>query len=100
MAVATGTTELVGEQIVLYGADWCSYCRQAQAVLDQEGVAYQYADLMTDDTAGDRAEQVSGAKTIPVVVFPDGVFYVAPTRTELAAKIRALQAPDRLAPIG
>ena len=92
MAVDTGTTVLVEDRIVLYGADWCSYCRHAKAVLDAEGADYRYADLVAAPAEAHVAERISGARTIPVVVFPDGVFYVAPTRTELAAKIWALRA--------
>ncbi len=92
MASTTGTTDQFKDTIVVYGADWCLDCRNAKLVLDAEGVDYDYIDLMADESAAARAEAISGQKHIPVVVFPDGVFYVEPRKKELALKIRALQA--------
>ena len=97
MASTTGVTDQVESQIVMYGADWCVDCRNAQTVLDASGVAYSHVDLMADETAAARAEQISGSKHIPVIVFPDGVFYVEPTKAEVGLKIRALQAEGRIA---
>jgi len=91
MASTTGTTDQVRDVIVMYGADWCGDCRNAKQVLDTEGVAYDYVDLVADEAAATVAESISGQKHIPVIVFPDGVFYVEPTKTELALKIRTLE---------
>jgi len=91
MASTVGTTDQVKDVIVMYGADWCGDCRNAKQVLDTEGVAYDYVDLVADESAAGVAESISGQKHIPVIVFPDGAFYVEPTKTELALKIRALQ---------
>ncbi|MDR2973828.1 MAG: NrdH-redoxin [Propionibacteriaceae bacterium] len=90
MASATGTTDRHGDTITMYGAAWCVDCRNAQAVLQAEAAAYDYVDLMADESAATTAEEISGQKHIPVVVFPDGVFYVEPTKAELALKIRSL----------
>jgi len=92
MASSTGTTTQVESQIVMYGADWCPDCRMAKAVLNEEGADWRYVDLVTDESAAGVAESISGNKHIPVVVFPDGVFYVEPTKAELALKVRALVA--------
>jgi glutaredoxin len=62
----------------------------AKQVLDGENVDYDYINLVTDKDAAKRAEEISGQKHIPVIVFPDGVFYVEPTRAELALKLRSL----------
>jgi len=91
MASTTGTTHQVADHIVVYGADWCPDCRMAKAVLDAEGADYEYVDLVADESGADRAEAISGQKHIPVVVFPDGVFYVEPTKAELVLKTRALR---------
>ena len=90
MASLTGMTKEFSESVVMYGAVWCGDCRMAKAVLDGEGVAYDYVDLLGDKSAAVRAEEISGQKHIPVIVFPDGVFYVEPTRAELALKLRSL----------
>ncbi|MCL1923034.1 MAG: NrdH-redoxin [Propionibacteriaceae bacterium] len=90
MASLTGTTTSFSTHVVMYGAQWCGDCRMAKQVLDGENVDYDYINLMTDKAAAKRAEEISGQKHIPVIVFPDGVFYVEPTRAELALKLRSL----------
>ena len=91
MASTVGTTDQVTDVIQVYGADWCPDCRGAKAVLDAAGAVYDYIDLVADESATRTAEQISGQKHIPVVVFPDGVFYVEPTKTELALKLGVLK---------
>ncbi|MCL1907177.1 MAG: NrdH-redoxin [Propionibacteriaceae bacterium] len=93
MASLTGTTEEFTDRVVMFGADWCGDCRMAKRVLDAEGVDYDYVDLLADKSAAVRAEAISGQKHIPVIVFPDGVFYVEPTKAELALKLRSLPVP-------
>jgi glutaredoxin len=75
----------------MYGADWCRDCRNAKEVFEAEGVEFVYIDLLLDEEAAAIAEEISGQKRIPVITFPDGVFYVEPTKTELALKIQALR---------
>jgi glutaredoxin len=87
-----GTTEHFTDQVVMYGADWCIDCRNAKEVFELEGTKYIYVDLVADESAAVRAEEISGSKKIPVIIFPDGVFYVEPTKKELALKLRSLEA--------
>jgi glutaredoxin len=91
MASATGTTTKVKDRIQMFGADWCVDCRRAKAVLDQAAVPYDYIDLEADETGAARAESISGQKHIPVIVFPDGAYYVEPTDKELGLKLAAMQ---------
>jgi len=90
MASGSGTTTEFTDTIQVYGADWCPDCRRAKAVLDAAGVVYQDIDLDADEAAAAKAEAISGMKHIPVVVFPDGAYYVEPTNTDLGAKLQAL----------
>lgn len=75
------------EKIVMFGADWCSDCRRSKALLDREGVDYEYVDVEADPTAADRARAISGRTNIPVVVFPDGTHLVEPSDAELSARL-------------
>jgi len=90
MASGSGTTTEFSDQIQVYGADWCPDCRRAKAVLDAAGVAYADIDLEADEAAAAKAVAISGMKHIPVVVFPDGAYYVEPTNQDLALKLQAL----------
>ena len=71
----------------MYGADWCSDCRRAKALLDREGVDYDYVDVEQSAGAADAARAISGRTNIPVIAFPDGSFQVEPSDAELLAKL-------------
>ena len=75
------------ERLTVYGAAWCRDCRRSKAVLDVRRVDYVYVDLVAHPTRADEAEALTGRKTIPVLVFPDGEHLVEPTNAELAAKL-------------
>ena len=92
MASATGTSPEHFEVITVFGAQWCPDCKRAKAVLDAAGATYDYIDLGDQAEAPARAEAISGQRHIPVVVFPDDVFYVEPTNVELGLKLASLAA--------
>ena len=71
----------------MYGADWCSDCRRSNALLDREGVDYDYVDVEQSAEAADAAKAISGRTNIPVIAFPDGSFQVEPSDAELLAKL-------------
>lgn len=75
------------EKITMYGADWCSDCRRSKALLDTEGVDYDYIDVEQSAEAADAAKAISGRTNIPVIVFTDGSFQVEPSDAELLAKL-------------
>lgn len=75
------------ERLTVYGAEWCRDCRRSKAVLDVRRVDYVYVDLAAQPARADEAEALTGQKTIPVLVFPDGEHLVEPTNAELAAKL-------------
>jgi glutaredoxin-like protein len=73
--------------LTIYGADWCGDCRRAKNVLNAADVAYTYVEIDKDEAAAARAIAISGAKSIPVVVFPDGSHLVEPSNAELLAAV-------------
>lgn len=75
------------DRLTVYGAAWCRDCRRSKAVLDVRRVDYVYVDLVAHPTRADEAEALTGRKTLPVLVFPDGEHLVEPTNAELAAKL-------------
>lgn len=59
-------------KIEIYGAEWCSFCKQAKSLCESKSVPFEYIDV--DDTANLRAlESRLGfkAKTVPQI-FIDG----------------------------
>ena len=73
--------------ITVFGAEWCPDCRRTKRALDAAGVAYDYRDLEAEPDAAAEAERISGRKSIPVVVLPDGVILVEPSDPELLAAL-------------
>jgi glutaredoxin-like protein len=73
--------------LTVYGANWCSDCRRAKNVLNAAGVAYTYIEVDKDEAAAARAIEISGAKSIPVIVFPDGSYLIEPSNEELLAAV-------------
>lgn len=76
----------------MYGTEWCSDCRRSKAVLEGLGVAYEFIDIEAVPEAATAAEGISGRKSTPVIVFPDGTFQVEPSDSDLKTKLAELKA--------
>jgi mycoredoxin len=81
------TSDSSPDRILMFGAQWCSDCRRSKALLDREGVEYDYVDLEAVEDGADRAQAISGRTSIPVIVFPDGSHLVEPSDAELSAHL-------------
>jgi mycoredoxin len=77
----------MSEQVKMYGAPWCGDCVRSKSLLDRLKVDYQYLDVDQDDAAKDVAIEISGKKSIPVIVFPDGNYLVEPSDLDLTDKL-------------
>lgn len=73
--------------ISVYGADWCGDCRRTKAQLTELGVEFEYLDVEANPDLAERAVEISGKQSIPVVVFPDGSHMVEPSNPALAARL-------------
>ncbi len=80
------------DRITMYGAAWCGDCRRSKALLDGQGVDYDFVDLEAVPEAADVAQAIAGRKNIPVISFPDGSFQVEPTDDDLTSKLKELGA--------
>lgn len=77
--------------IEFYGADWCGDCRRSKRLLDELGVEYSYIDTSATEGAIDKVIAYNnGAKSIPVIVFPDGTHLTEPSNPDLRAKLSEL----------
>ncbi len=75
------------ELLTVYGASWCSDCRNTRRYLESTGVAYRYVDLGTDHAAQALLDQ-AGYRGIPVVVTTVGTVLIEPSERDLAAAIQ------------
>lgn len=76
--------------IDFYGAGWCGDCVRTKRLLDRLGVAYEYHDVEHDDASRDKAIEISGRQSIPVVTFSDGTVFVEPSDPQMQAKLAEL----------
>jgi glutaredoxin len=78
-------------KIQMYGADWCGDCIRSKRQLTELGIEFIYLDVEHDDALRDAAVQISGVKSIPVVVFPDSSYLVEPSNPAMIEKLSALR---------
>ena len=76
--------------IEFYGAEWCGDCRRAKQVLDRNHLVSTPHDIESEEGAAERAEQISGQKHIPVLLFEDGTVFVEPTNPQLTNNLKEL----------
>ena len=55
------------QQIILYTRPMCSWCMDAKAWLDQQGLKYTVADVGTDLAARQKAVALTGQTLVPVI---------------------------------
>jgi thioredoxin reductase (NADPH) len=73
--------------IRVMGSEWSPESYAAKEFLSRNRVPYQWVDLDGDPTARALAESLAGdLSRLPIVVFSDGTYLVAPTQVELAGK--------------
>lgn len=78
-------------EITMYGADWCGDCIRSKRLLDELGISFTYVDLETQPDAQEIViERNQGAKSIPVIVFPDDTHLTEPSDPQLREKLTAL----------
>jgi glutaredoxin-like protein len=79
-------------EITMYGADWCGDCRRSKRLLDELDIQITHIDVEADESAAAKVIEINGgAKSIPVIVFPDGTLMTEPSDNDLKAKLEALK---------
>ena len=79
-------------QITMYSADWCGDCRRSKRLLDELQVEYTIIDVEADPSASDKVIEINGgARSIPVILFPDGTHLTEPSDIALKEKLEELK---------
>jgi thioredoxin reductase (NADPH) len=74
--------------LAVYGATWCSDCKQAKKFLGEQRVHYNWIDVEQNAEGLAFVEQVNhGKRIIPTIVFDDGSWLSEPSNAELAQKL-------------
>lgn len=58
-------------ELVLYGADWCGYCRAAKAFFGSNGIAYREVNIDNNKAGMAEFKRVYGGGGIPLTVADD-----------------------------
>ena len=78
----------------MYGADWCGDCRRSKKFMDDNNVKFNYIDVEADPEASDKVIAINGgARSIPVIIFPDGTHLTEPSDRDLEAKLKSFDSP-------
>ena len=77
-------------KVVLYGAEWCGDCRRSKRFLEQNKVSYTYIDVENDEKGKEKAIEICGKQSIPVITFSDGTFLVEPSDLDLKKKLEEI----------
>jgi mycoredoxin len=76
------------DKIIVYATSWCSDCRRANKFLDEHGIVYNLVDIDQNAEGEAFVKQVNrGNRSVPTIVFPDGMILVEPRNTQLAEKL-------------
>ncbi|MFM1987022.1 MAG: hypothetical protein RIS18_1239 [Actinomycetota bacterium] len=83
---------MADNKVTMYGAEWCGDCRRSKKFLDTNNVNYTYVDIEHDEAGKEKAIEISGKQSIPVIAFNDGTFMVEPSDIDLKKKLEEISA--------
>ena len=69
-SLSPAPSPIASNNVVLFSASWCGYCRQAKAYLSKKGIAYQEIDVDRPEGVSALA-QAGGSKGIPLLMVGD-----------------------------
>jgi glutaredoxin len=73
-AVPVKVAQAFGDELVIYSASWCPYCRQAKEWFDERKVVYRECDIEKESICGEHMSAL-GTSGIPVIVYKGKVSY-------------------------
>lgn len=73
--------------IIVYGTDWCGDCFRTRHYLNTHNIPYQFINVDKNKQADEFVRSVNrGMRSVPTIVFPDGLILVEPSTHQLALK--------------
>ena len=78
--------------VTMYSTSWCGYCMRLKKLMQREGIEFTEVDIENDAQAADLVMKANGGnRTVPALLFADGVALTNPTIDEVKAQLRPLQ---------
>lgn len=56
---------------VIYGADWCFWCKEAKKVAEKYNITYEYKDIENPETYAELFDKVGEISGIPKIFMHD-----------------------------
>lgn len=76
--------------LTVYSTTWCGYCVRLKKMLDRAGIEYAEVNIEEDEAAAELVENVNGGnRTVPTVIFPDGVALTNPSIDQVKQRLAA-----------
>ena len=74
--------------VTMYTTDWCGYCVRLKKLMQREGIAFSEVNIEHDATAAELVMQANGGnRTVPTLLFPDGVALTNPSIDQVKAQL-------------
>jgi mycoredoxin len=72
----------------MYTTGWCGYCLRLKKLMQREGIEFAEVDIEQDPQAADLVMKANGGnRTVPTLLFADGVALTNPTIDEVKAQL-------------
>ncbi len=79
---------MADQDILIYGVEWCGDCRRARRFLDEHAVPYTFINIDQDKKGEQFVLRTNrGYRSVPTIVFPDGVILTEPSNAALAKQL-------------
>lgn len=77
-----------GQKIIVYGTDWCGDCFRTRQFLKKHSVDFTFINIDRDKEGEQFVLATNrGMRSVPTVLFEDGVVLVEPSNHELGVKL-------------
>jgi mycoredoxin len=74
--------------VTMYTTDWCGYCVRLKKLMQREGIPFAEVNIERDAEAADLVMQANGGnRTVPTLLFPDGVALTNPSIDQVKAQL-------------
>jgi len=75
----------------MYTTSWCGYCLRLKKLMQREGIEFAEVDIEHDAQAADLVMKANGGnRTVPTLLFADGVALTNPTIDQVKAQLGPL----------
>jgi mycoredoxin len=74
--------------VTMYTTDWCGYCLRLKKLMQREGIPFAEVNIEHDAQAAELVMQANGGnRTVPTLLFPDGVALTNPSIDQVKAQL-------------